>query len=265
MKTTIMIVGAAVAAMNVFGKTSTPAGWTDDFDAALKQAAAEKKMVIADFSGSDWCCWCQRLDKEVFAQEEFAKVATNKYVCLMIDSPSDKKLLSEKAREQNPKIAKRYGVRGYPTVLVLDEKGEVLFKTGYRKGGPAKYLEHLEKEVKDAPMVNKHIKPIEEKLEKAEKAIEEAIGAKEKELRKDGASKKSKEFRDQMMKVICTEILPQRMPDFRKAIDEAKAAKVPAEMEEKKADLIRSYEGMYKGMSGAMKDFGKDKEKPAKK
>jgi len=252
-KSFAILTGTALAALNAYSETSTPAGWTDDFDAALKQAASEKKLVLADFSGSDWCCWCQRLDEEVFAKDEFMKVATNKFVCLMVDSPSDKSKLSEKAKKQNPGLVKRFGIRGFPTVLVLDAKGEVLFKTGYRKGGPAKYLEHLEKQVKDAPLVNKYIKPIEEKLEKAEGAIEEAVGAKESELRKDGASKKSKEeVLDQVMKAIGTEILPKRLPDFRKAIDEAKAAKVPAELEEMKSDLIRKYEGMYDGMNGAM-------------
>ena len=148
MKKLCIIVGAALAAGTVFAKTSTPAGWTDDFDAALKKAAAEKKLVLADFSGSDWCCWCKRLDKEVFTQEAFAKVATNKYVCVMVDSPMDESLLSAAAKAQNMDLIKKYGVRGFPTVLMMDAKGKVLFKTGYRPGGPEKYVEHLEEQVK---------------------------------------------------------------------------------------------------------------------
>jgi len=124
-------------------KTSTPEGWTDDYEAALKRAAAEKKLVLADFSGSDWCGWCKRLDREVFDTKEFRASATNDYVLLMVDTPRDKTMLSEKAKEQNPKLLAKYGIRGFPTVLLLDAKGEVVFQTGYRPDGPVKYLEML--------------------------------------------------------------------------------------------------------------------------
>ena len=66
---------------------------------ALRRAAAENKLVLADFSGSDWCGWCKKLDKEVFDTEEFRKGATNEYVLLMVDSPQDQGLLGEKFKE----------------------------------------------------------------------------------------------------------------------------------------------------------------------
>ena len=77
--------------------TSTPAGWTDDFDAAKKQAAAEGKMLLVDFSGSDWCVWCKKLDREVFAKPEFLDGVKKDFVLVMIDSPKDQSLLSPKA------------------------------------------------------------------------------------------------------------------------------------------------------------------------
>jgi len=144
MKTKITLAAAvAVIAGVVSAATSTPAGWTDDFDAAKKQAAAENKLLLVDFSGSDWCGWCKKLDKEVFAKPEFLEGAKKDFVLVMVDSPSDKSLLSEKAAAQNPKLVKKYDVHGYPTVLVMDADGTVLEKTGYRDGGPKKYLEHL--------------------------------------------------------------------------------------------------------------------------
>ena len=135
---TVMVIAGAVSAA-----TSTPAGWTDDFQAAKKQAAAEKKLLLVDFSGSDWCGWCKKLDKEVFAQPEFLEGVKKDFVLVMVDSPSDKTLLSRKAADQNPKLVKKYGVHGFPTVLIMDSDGTVLEKTGYRAGGPRKYLEHL--------------------------------------------------------------------------------------------------------------------------
>ena len=136
-------IAVAAVAGTVCAATSTPAGWTDDFEAAKKQAAAENKLLLVDFSGSDWCGWCKKLDREVFAKPEFLKGAKKDFVLVMVDSPSDKKLLSEKAAEQNPKLVKKYDVHGYPTVLIMDADGTVLEQTGYRDGGPEKYLEHL--------------------------------------------------------------------------------------------------------------------------
>lgn len=150
MKKTFFAAAASLAASAAFAATSTPAGWTDDFDAAKARAAAENKFILADFSGSDWCGWCKKLDREVFARPEFLESATNKFVLLMVDSPSDKSLLSEKAAKQNPGLVEKYGVSGFPTVLLLDAGGKVVLKTGYRAGGPVKYLEHLESSVKFA-------------------------------------------------------------------------------------------------------------------
>ena len=144
MKTKITLAAAVAAIAGVVcAATSTPTGWTDDFEAAKKQAAAENKLLLVDFSGSDWCGWCKKLDKEVFAKPEFLEGAKKEFVLVMVDSPSDKKLLSEKAAEQNPKLVEKYDVHGFPTVLIMDADGTVLEKTGYRDGGPEKYLEHL--------------------------------------------------------------------------------------------------------------------------
>lgn len=149
MKTRLILLSLlALAALTASAKTSTPAGWTDDYEKALRQAAKEKKFLLVDFSGSDWCGWCKRLDREVFAQEAFMSEATNRFVLVMVDTPNDKTLLSKKAKEQNPKLVQRFGIRGFPTVLILDKKEKVLFKTGYRPNGPAAYLKELDEALK---------------------------------------------------------------------------------------------------------------------
>ena len=140
-------VAECVAKVRQINERSDPAvlrGWIDDFDEAKRLAAKERKFILVDFSGSDWCGWCMKLDREVFATEEFLLKAPKKFVLLMIDSPRDKTRLSEKAAKQNPGLRQRYGIRGYPTVLILDSRGEVLYKTGCRAGGPIAYLKHLE-------------------------------------------------------------------------------------------------------------------------
>ena len=143
MKTSHLVSAAlALAATTAF---ATPEGWTDDFDAAKEQAAKEGKLILVDFSGSDWCGWCKKLDKEVFSKPEFVEAASKEYVLVLIDSPSDESILSEKAKEQNPKLVKKYGIEGFPSVLIMDAEGTKLKQTGYAKGGPEAYLEKLAK------------------------------------------------------------------------------------------------------------------------
>ncbi len=138
-----MIVSAmfALAATCAF---AMPKGWTDDFDAAKAKAAKEGKLLLVDFSGSDWCGWCIKLDDEVFSKKEFVKTAQMDFVLVMVDSPRNKEKLSKKARKQNPGLVEKYKIRGFPTVLVMDAEGEVLARTGYRKGGVKEYIKHLD-------------------------------------------------------------------------------------------------------------------------
>ena len=144
----ILLMSALLVALAATAKTSTPAGWIDDYDTALKRAADEERLIVANFSGSDWCGWCKRLDSEVFNTDDFRKGATNRYVLLMVDSPRDRSLLSPKAREQNPKLVEKYGISGFPTVLILDAKGKTVSELGYRRGGPENYLKALEAAIK---------------------------------------------------------------------------------------------------------------------
>ena len=141
MKTSHLVSAAlALAATTAF---ATPEGWTDDFDAAKAQAAKEGKLMLVDFSGSDWCGWCKKLEREVFAQPEFLPAVEKDFVLVFIDSPSNKGVLSKRAKKENPKLVKKYGIEGFPTALILDGDGKKVGETGYRKGGPKAYAAHL--------------------------------------------------------------------------------------------------------------------------
>ena len=123
---------------------SVPKGWIEDFAAAKTQAEKENKKILVAFSGSDWCPWCVKREKDVYAQPDFIAQASKNFVLVMIDSPQDSSILSPLARRQNAPLARQYGVRGYPTTLVLDAKGTVLSRfSGYRAGGPAAMLKLL--------------------------------------------------------------------------------------------------------------------------
>ena len=115
--------------------------WMTDFEAAQKAAAEKNLPILIDFSGSDWCGWCIRLDKEVFATSAFQAFAKENLVLVLADFP--RKKLSAEQVARNEKLAKQYGVEGFPTVLLLDAKGDVKARTGYRPGGAEAYVEHL--------------------------------------------------------------------------------------------------------------------------
>ena len=119
------------------------ADWLTNFDEAQQIAKKEDKLILADFTGSDWCGWCVRLDKEVFEQPEFKKYAEKNLVLLMVDFPRRKKQTAQ-VQKMNQALAQKYKIKGYPTILLLDHTGKVVAETGYRKGGAAKYVEHLE-------------------------------------------------------------------------------------------------------------------------
>lgn len=140
-----LAVGAAVwAAKPPAVSLSVPAGWTEDFEAAKKRAAAEKKKMLVVFSGSDWCGWCVKFERDVLSKPEFTGEATNKFVLVMIDLPSDKSRLSELAKKQNTGLARKYEVRGFPAWKVTDAEGKTLYNgSGYVRGGPKALLERI--------------------------------------------------------------------------------------------------------------------------
>ena len=123
--------------------TSTPAGFTDNLDEALAKAKAEGKLIYACFSGSDWCYWCKKLEEEVLSDPLFVAGVMDDYVLVFIDSPQNKSLLSNRAKAENEKLTQKYGIRGFPTALILDGDGKKVGETGYRRGGAAEYVKHL--------------------------------------------------------------------------------------------------------------------------
>ncbi len=116
--------------------------WLTDLDEAKKVAAKEKKDILVDFTGSDWCGWCIKLKKEVFDLPAF-EAATKKFVLVELDFPN-KKPQSDEVKTKNRAAQQKYGITGFPTILLMDAQGEVYARTGYKAGGPEKYVSHLQ-------------------------------------------------------------------------------------------------------------------------
>ena len=119
-------------------------GWSEEYDKALAQAKADKKLVLLDFTGSDWCGWCIKLDKEVFSQAEFGEYAKKNLVLVELDYPRSKEQ-SKEIKAQNAKLQEEYKVEGFPTIIVLNSEGKKVGQLGYQPGGPKAFIAELEK------------------------------------------------------------------------------------------------------------------------
>lgn len=117
--------------------------WRVDFSEAKEVAKRQEKDLLLDFTGSDWCGWCQRLDEEVFSTAFFRQEAPKDFVLVKLDFPRRKEQ-EEWIKEQNAKLSTHYRISGYPTILLADAKGRPYARTGYRKGGAEAYIQHLQ-------------------------------------------------------------------------------------------------------------------------
>ncbi len=122
--------------------------WHTDYIAAKAKAKKEHKLLLLDFTGSDWCGWCKKLKKEVFSKKLFQDKAPEEFILVELDFPQKTKI-DDKLIAQNRKLAKAFGISGYPTIILADTAGVEFARTGYKPGGPQTYLDHLDGFVKN--------------------------------------------------------------------------------------------------------------------
>ena len=117
--------------------------WLTDLPKALATAKAEHKMVLMDFTGSDWCGWCIKFDKEVLSTDKFKDYAAKNLILVKVDFPRSVPQ-SDQLKSANKALGEKYGVDGYPTFVVLSEAGkEIGRQVGYEAGGPDAFIEKL--------------------------------------------------------------------------------------------------------------------------
>lgn len=119
-------------------------GWLTDYKQAQESAKSGKKLLLLDFTGSDWCGWCIKLDKEVFSKPEFKEYASKNLVLMEVDFPRTKQL-SATEQSQNEQLAQQHGIQGFPTIVVLNSDGKKVGEIGYTPGGPSAFIAELEK------------------------------------------------------------------------------------------------------------------------
>ena len=122
--------------------------WHTDMSKATDISIKENKPMFLFFTGSDWCGWCIRLQKEVFKTPEFIKWAKENVVLVELDFPR-KNEQTDAVKMQNAQLQQQLQVRGYPTVWFVSATKtaeakvnlNALGSTGYVAGGPKVWIE----------------------------------------------------------------------------------------------------------------------------
>jgi thioredoxin-related protein len=118
--------------------------WLTSVPDAKAQAQKENKLVLLDFTGSDWCGWCKKLDAETFSKSEFAAYAKKNLVLVEVDFPRSKPQSAE-LKAANKALQEKYKVDGYPTLVALKPDGTVVWQqVGYLEGGPSAMIAKLD-------------------------------------------------------------------------------------------------------------------------
>ena len=142
-KTISFLIAVAVTIFSFLAiNTGAQAAWIQDYDQAIKDSEKYNRPILVNFTGSDWCGWCFRLKEEVFSKPAFKNYAGKNLILLELDFPR-RKPQSSNIKKQNNNLARKYRIRGFPTIILINEKGDLIATTGYRRGGPVKYIEHL--------------------------------------------------------------------------------------------------------------------------
>jgi len=154
--TDFSLVKNLLLALSVAAALLAPAGaraessWITDFKKAQEDAKSNHKLVLVDFTGSDWCGYCVLLERAILSKPEFKDYANKNLVLLELDYPrrNGPKWNSQsiELKKQNAQLAEQFQVEGFPTLVVLSPEGKMLWRfEGYYSGGVAAFLAELDK------------------------------------------------------------------------------------------------------------------------
>jgi len=139
----LFVIAASVFLSGQFARAES--GWLNDYKKAQQQAKSTNKVLLLNFTGSDWCGWCIKFDREVLSKPQFKDYARDNLVLVELDFPRAKAQSAE-VRKQNRELAQQYEVVGFPTIIVTNSDGQKLWEfDGYFPGGPEAFVEQLQK------------------------------------------------------------------------------------------------------------------------
>jgi len=119
--------------------------WMTNLETAMKLSKKTGKPILIEFSGSNWCPPCMRLNKNVFSKKVFLDFAKKNLILVLMDFPRPSNQTA-KQKKYNNNIARKYKIKYFPTVFLLDSKGKVIVKVELR-GDVNKYIEFLKSKI----------------------------------------------------------------------------------------------------------------------
>ena len=145
----LMFVSALTCSFQLHSAVDTSIHWLTNFEEAVNQSRNTSKPILILFTGSDWCTWCTKLEKEALNTSDFAQAVGNSFIFLKLDFPlysgQDPSITT-----RNKQLQKQFDVRSFPTVILYDgQQNQRIGVTGYRPGGGRQYADQLNKMVND--------------------------------------------------------------------------------------------------------------------
>jgi protein disulfide-isomerase len=141
---------AFVAFATVTAHAEAPPVWVDDFAKASELAKAENKSILFHFSGSDWCALDMKLEKEIFTKPKFHEYAEHHLILVKADFPHGK-AQNPKIKEQNALLKKKFAVKGFPTLILLNSDGQKVWESPFLEGGPDALINAINNALKKTP------------------------------------------------------------------------------------------------------------------
>ncbi|MCC8423701.1 thioredoxin family protein [Mucilaginibacter sp. UR6-11] len=132
--------------ISLFISLITNITWLGDFNEATHEAAKSHKLILINFSGSDWCGPCIRERKEILENEVFENYAADHLILVRADFPRQKKnQLTKEQTRLNEALADKYNPDGkFPYTLLVDEHGKVLKDwDGFPNESPEKFVAQI--------------------------------------------------------------------------------------------------------------------------
>ncbi len=167
-KYTLFLCIALFGACLTLSATPPDKAWFTDYSKAQAEAKKKNLPMFLLFTGSDWCGWCVKLKQETLTKSKFKSFTKDKVVLVYLDFPKRLKL-PQATVTQNRELAKQYGIRGYPSIIITDAEGTNIGKLGY--GALDDFMPKLEAMLKKANDLapKPEEKKVEEKKEEPKK------------------------------------------------------------------------------------------------
>ena len=136
-------------AMTSNSSTSNRIEWMTNYEDALNKARAASKPIVLFFTGTGWCGWCTKLEQEALSTPDFIGATKDKFVFVKLDFPLNRNSQDPRTQDQNQQLQKKFDVKGFPTIVVIDSRQNQIGVSGYLPGGGKKYADHLLKMVNE--------------------------------------------------------------------------------------------------------------------